>query len=236
MLRVDAIDVFYRDLQVLWNISLTVSSGEIVAIIGTNGSGKTTLLSTILGLNRPQRGSIFFNDVRIDRKRTNEIVRAGISLIPENRGLFPHMTVMDNLEMGAFPPRARGNKKETLDRIYDTFSVLEVRANQLAGSLSGGEQQMLAIGKALMSKPLLLICDEMSLGLAPIMIKHILQMLRRIREEFGASLLVVEQNVHMTLKLCDRAYIMENGRIVRHDVADLLLDDDRLRDAYFGQI
>jgi branched-chain amino acid transport system ATP-binding protein len=236
MLQVDVIDVSYGDLQVLWNISLSVSSGEIVAIIGANGSGKTTLLNTILGLNRPQRGSIFFNGMRIDRKRTNEIVRKGISLIPENRGLFPHMTVLDNLEMGAFPPRARGNRKESLDRIYNTFSVLKGRANQLAGSLSGGEQQMLAIGKALMSKPLVLISDEMSLGLAPIMVKHMLQVLRRIREEFGASLLVVEQNIRMTLKLCDRAYIMEQGRIVRHDIASLLLDDDRLRDAYFGQI
>lgn len=236
MLRVDGIDVSYGDLQVLWNISLTVSADEIVAIIGTNGSGKTTLLGTILGLNKPQRGSIFFNEMRIDRKRTNEIVRAGISLIPESRGLFPNMTVMDNLEMGALPPRGRGDKKGTLDRIYDTFSVLKVRVNQMAGSLSGGEQQMLAIGKALMSKPLLLICDEMSLGLAPIMVKHILQLLKRIREEFGASLLIVEQNVHRTLKLCDRAYIMEHGRIVRHDVADRLLDDDRLREAYFGQI
>lgn len=236
MLQVDAIDVCYGDIQVLWGVSLNVSEKEIVALIGSNGAGKSTLIRSIMGLIRPRKGTILYNDRYLNTMRTDQIVELGVCVVPEGRGLFPQMTVLENLEIGACPARARRERERTLKWVYDLFPFLEERRDQLAGSLSGGEQQMLAISKVLMSQPALLICDEMSLGLAPLLVKHILQMVKRVNEKFGVSILLVDQNVHMVLKLSDRGYVIENGHITRQEKATSLLGDEYIKNAYLGQV
>ena len=233
MLRVDGVDLSYGDLQALWDVSLTVNQGEIVALIGANGAGKSTLLRAITGMVSIQKGTLEFNGVSLSKVPTHAIVEAGIYMVPEGRGLFPGMTALENLEMGAFIRRAREQKEENLERIFGMFPILANRKYQLAGSLSGGEQQMLAIAKGLMSHPTLLLIDEMSSGLSPIMVKQMLQFVKRIRDE-GMSVLVVEQNVFSALNLADRGYVIENGRIVTQGDSATLMKDGHIKAAYLG--
>ncbi len=234
MLRVDAIDLCYGDLQALWGVSLSVEQGEIVALIGANGAGKSTLLRAIMGMHRVRKGSVEFNGLTLNKVPTHAIVEAGIYMVPEGRGLFPGMSVLENLEMGAFIPRARCEKEKTIARIYDLFPVLGKRKGQMAGSMSGGEQQMLAIAKGLMSRPTLLLIDEMSSGLSPLVVKQMLQVVKRIHDE-GVSILIVEQNIYMALNLADRGYVIENGRIVSQGESAALLKDGHIKAAYLGK-
>ena len=233
MLLVNGIDVFYDQIQALWGVSLEVKEGELVSLIGANGAGKSTIVEAIAGLLPLSSGEITFNGSRLDRYPAHKIVAQGVSLIPEERGLFPGMSVLENLEMGAFKPESRAARKETFSFVFDLFPVLEERSRQKAGTMSGGEQQMLAVGRALMSRPQLLMCDEPSLGLAPVIVKSIFKILHQINQS-GVSILLVEQNVRAALDLAQRAYIIENGRVAGHDEAGRLLDDDRVKAAYLG--
>lgn len=233
MLKVDHLNVCYGDLQVLWDICLEVEEGEIVALIGSNGAGKSTLIRTISGLVRSTGGTISWRGAPIHGKPPHRIVALGISMVPEGRRLFPKMTVLQNLEIGAFLKRARKAKDDRLRLVFDTFPVLKERKNQPAGLMSGGEQQMLAIGRALMGGNRMLLLDEMSLGLAPLVVKNIFRVIRRINQA-GITIFLVEQNVPMTLKVAARAYIMESGRIVGQGPSSQLVDSDHVRAAYLG--
>ena len=235
MLEINNIDVYYEDLQTLWNVSFTVQEGEIVALIGPNGAGTSTTLKSISGLLRPATGSISFNGVRLDKEPAHRIVPLGLSMVPEGRKLFPEMSILENLELGAFVPESRRRKDESLKLVYELFPILEKRKSQTAGTLSGGEQQMVAIGRGLMSKPKLLLLDEPSLGLAPILTKSIFEVIGQINKG-GVSILLVEQNVRVALELASRAYILENGRIVGHGEAKNLLHDEHVREAYLGTV
>jgi len=233
LLWVNNIDVFYENLQVLWDVSLEVRSGEMVAIAGANGAGKSTLLKTISGLMHPARGIINFNGQEITRLPAYEIVSLGISHAPEGRKPFPEMTVLQNLMIGSYNQKARSCRKENLEKVYEIFPLLKKRKNQLAKTLSGGEQQMLVIGRGLMSNPRILIIDEMSLGLSPIFVRELFLVLHNIKTQ-GISILLVEQNVWQTLHEADRAYIMETGRIVLSGNARDLCEEEEVRNAYFG--
>lgn len=233
LLKVSNIDTFYGSLQALWNVSLEVKPEEIVAIIGANGSGKSTLLDTISGLMHPGKGSIEFEGKEITTLEPFQIVALGISQVPEGRGIFPDLTVLDNLILGSYNRKARPKKEENLKMVYGLFPILKERNNQLAKTLSGGEQQMLVLGRGLMSDTKLMLLDEMSLGLAPIVLNDVYKALRKIRER-GITILLVEQNVRRSLEEADRAYIMEAGRVVLSgDVADLR-EEEEVRKAYFG--
>ena len=233
MLEVDRIDVFHGGLQALWGVSLEVSEGELVSLIGANGAGKSTIVESISGLNPLAAGSITFNGVSLHKEAAHRVVELGVCLIPEERGVFPGMSVFENLELGAFTPESRKLRHETFSFVYDLFPVLESRKGQKAGTLSGGEQQMLAIGRALMSKPKLLMCDEPSLGLAPIIVKNIFKVIKQINQS-GVDVLLVEQNVRAALSLAQRAYIIENGHVTGQGEAKSLLEDEKVRDAYLG--
>ena len=233
MLKVECLNVRYGDLQVLWDISLEVEEGEIVALIGSNGAGKSTLIRAISGLVESAGGTISLRGVPIHDKPPHTIVSLGISMVPEGRRLFPKMTVLQNLEIGAFLKTARKEKDERLGMVYDTFPVLKERSNQPAGLMSGGEQQMLAIGRALMGGNRMLLLDEMSLGLSPLVVRNIFRVIRRINQA-GIAIFLVEQNVPMTLKVAARAYIMESGRIVGHGPSSELMGSDHVRAAYLG--
>jgi branched-chain amino acid transport system ATP-binding protein len=233
MLTVDRLDVSYGSLQVLWEVSLEVGKGEFVALIGSNGAGKTTLLRAISGLLRPSAGTITFRGEPIDALPTHEICRRGLIQVPEGRELFPLMSVSDNLAVGAYLPEARGRKEESLARVYRLFPRLQERHRQDAGTLSGGEQQMVAIGRGLMSRPALLMLDEPTLGLAPLLVQENLRALRQLNEE-GLAILLVSQEVRQTLALADRAYVMENGHLTGGGPADAVLDDETIRAAYLG--
>ncbi|MFC1890953.1 ABC transporter ATP-binding protein [Thermodesulfobacteriota bacterium] len=233
MLQVENIDVFHGNLQALWGISLDVGDGELVSLIGANGAGKSTIVETISGLLKPEAGSISFNGIRLDKEPAHRIVELGVCLIPEGKGIFPGMSVLENLEMGAFLPKNRNERDTTFEFVYNMFSVLKERKDQAAGTLSGGEQQMLAIGRALMSKPKLLMCDEPSLGIAPIIVKSIFNVLQEINKA-GVSILLVEQNVKAALGLSKRAHIIENGRAVGCGDSKDLLNDKRVKEAYLG--
>ncbi len=234
MLEIDQIDVFYGDLQALWNVSLTVQEREIAALVGSNGAGKSTLLKAICGLLKLTRGSIRFNGLHIDKTPAHQIVQLGICLVHEGRRLFPEMSVLENLEMGAFIAKARKKKGEMTAWIYEIFPRLKDRRNQAAGTLSGGEQQMLAIGRALMSQPNLLLMDEVSLGLAPILVQHIYNVVKDINRSKQITIFLVEQNVRLALEVADRGYIIETGSIVGHDKANLLLNSDHVKESYLG--
>lgn len=234
LLQVNNIDVFYGNLQVLWDISLVINSGEIVAIAGANGAGKTTLLKTISGVLHPAQGSIEFAGKGITKMHASDIVGQGISQIPEGRQLFPEMTVAQNLFIGSYNRGARAKRDQNLTRVYELFPVLEERKKQLAKTLSGGEQQMVAIGRGLMANPRLMIIDEMSLGLSPLIVSELFQVLNEIRNR-GITILLVEQNVWQTLKKADRAYVIETGRIVLSGKANDLMDEEDVRNAYFGE-
>jgi len=234
MLEIKNIDVYYGDLQALWDVSVNIAKGEIVTLIGSNGAGKSTLLKTITGLLKPRRGSILWEEVELDKLPAYKTVEMGVAMVPEGRKIFTEMSVHENLELGAFTREARKEKNKTVEWIYEIFPILKGRARQKAGTLSGGEQQMLAIGRGLMSLPKLLIIDEMSLGLAPIIVQEIADILKKINKTKGTSLFLVEQNVQMVLALADRGYIIENGRIVREGKADALLTSESVRNAYLG--
>ena len=233
MLEVKNIDVYHGDLQALWNVSLQVEKGELVSLIGANGAGKTTIVESISGLLTPVTGSIVFNGVRIDREPTHKVVQLGICLVPEGKGIFPGLSVLENLELGAFIPESRRVRYKTFEFVYQLFPILESRRKQTAGTLSGGEQQMLAIGRALMSTPKQLMFDEPSLGLAPLIVKNIFKVIQQISES-GVSILLVEQNVRVALGIAKRAYIIENGRIGMQGEAKRLLNDEKIREAYLG--
>lgn len=233
VLEVNSIDVFYGELQALWNVSLKVNKGEKVAVLGSNGAGKTTTLRAILGILPIKNGSIKFLDKEIHNLPTHKIIELGVAIVPEGRRLFPGLTVLENLELGAYTRRAREKMKDTLEWIYQIFPILRERRNQLAGTLSGGEQQMLAIGRALMSKPKLLLMDEPTLGLAPKVALSVFDIINRINND-GVTILLVEQNVRHTLEVVDRAYILEGGRIVMEGESHRLIDNDYVKKSYLG--
>jgi branched-chain amino acid transport system ATP-binding protein len=233
MLRVEHLAVFYGDVQALWDVSFEVNEGEIVTLLGANGAGKTTTLHTVSGLLQPRQGSITFQGQALHHETPQRIVEAGLIHIAESRELFPYMTVLENLELGAFPKRARRLRQQSLAYVMDLFPRLRERQHQLAGTLSGGEQQMLAIGRGLMARPRLLMLDEPSLGLAPLLVTELFACIRRIHAEH-VTILLVEQNVHQALDLADRAYVLENGRTVRTGTAAELLADDTIQEAYLG--
>ncbi len=233
LLKVSHIDAFHGTFQALWDVSLSVKSGEIVAIIGANGSGKSTLLDTISGLLHPAKGSIEFEGKDISALKPFRIVDFGISQVPEERRVFPDMSVLDNLIIGSYNRKARSESAQNLQRVYRLFPVLKARSTQLAKTLSGGEQQMLALGRGLMSNPKLILLDEMSLGLAPIIINELYRALSEIRER-GITILFVEQNARRSLTEADRAYIMETGRVVLSGNAIELQEEEKVKKAYFG--
>ncbi|MCD6363182.1 MAG: ABC transporter ATP-binding protein [Synergistetes bacterium] len=234
LLDVRGINVFYGAVQVIYDVSFTVSEGEIVAIVGANGAGKTTTLNTIAGLLKVKQGEIYFNNCRIDGMSPQDIVKLGISLVPEGRELFPEMTVLENLELGAlFIPHAKAKMKKTLEWIWDLFPILAERKRQLAGTLSGGEQQMLAIARGMMSMPKLLMLDEPSLGLAPKIVQNIFKAISDINKK-GIAVLLVEQNVRHSLLISDRAYVLETGRVVLEGTSQEVLDNEHVKRAYLG--
>ena len=233
MLKVEEINAYYGDLQVLWGISMKVNEGELVALVGPNGAGKTTTLRVITGLLKPASGSIHFHGHHLGKESAHKIVELGISQVPEGGRIFAGMSVLENLELGAFLPKARVKKDESLKWVYSIFPRLEERMEQRAGTLSGGERQMLAIGRALMSKPKLLLLDEPSFGLAPILVEHIFEMITEINKQ-GVTVLLVEQNIRAALELADRAYVIENGRVVGQGVHEDLLSFESVRSAYLG--
>jgi branched-chain amino acid transport system ATP-binding protein len=233
MLELQNITAGYGQFTALWDVSMRVAGGEAVAVVGPNGAGKTTLLRVISGLIAPRGGEFAFEGVALRGRPAHEIVAHGIAHVPEGRRIFPGLTVADNLKMGAFLPRARREFADSLGRVYALFPVLAERRTQRAGSLSGGEQQMLAIGRALMSRPKLILLDEPSMGLAPVMALRLFDLIRRVRQE-GYTILVVEQNVRQVLKLVDRAYLLEVGRIKMEGRADALSEQDFVRKAYVG--
>ncbi len=227
------LETYYGELQALHGVSLEVREGEIVSVIGSNGAGKTTTLMTVSGVLRPRRGAIEFEGRRIDNLKPAEIVEIGLGHVPEGRQLFPSMTVEENLLMGACTRRARENREATLEQVYALFPRLRERRPQLAGTLSGGEQQMVAIGRGLMSRPRLLMLDEPSLGLSPLLVSAIFDILREINRG-GATILLVEQNVYRALKLSHRGYVLENGHVVAEGRSQELLRDAMVRTAYLG--
>ena len=233
MLELHQVTAGYGAFTALWDVSLRVAQGEAVAVVGPNGAGKTTLLRAISGLIAPRAGRIAFEGAELAGRPAYEVVAHGIAHVPEGRRLFPQLTVAENLKMGAFLPSARAHFRESLERVYALFPVLAERPNQRAGSLSGGEQQMLAVGRALMSRPKLILFDEPSMGLAPVMVLRLFDLIRRVREE-GYTILVVEQNVRQVLKLVDRAYLLEVGRIKIEGRAADLAEQDFVRQAYVG--
>jgi branched-chain amino acid transport system ATP-binding protein len=223
----------YGAFTALWDVSLSIAAGEAVAVVGPNGAGKTTLLRVISGLLPPRSGELELEGARLTGRPAHEIVGQGIAHVPEGRRIFPALTVADNLRMGAFLPAARRRFAESMTRVYELFPVLAERSGQRAGSLSGGEQQMLAIGRALMSRPKLILLDEPSMGLAPVLVLRLFDLIRRVREE-GYTILVVEQNVRQVLKIVDRAYLLEVGRIRMEGRAAELSEDAFVRKAYVG--
>jgi len=233
MLKLTDIDTYYGDLQALWGISLEVKEGEMVSLIGPNGAGKTTSLLSITGLLRPSNGSILFDGHDLLKVPPYKVVDLGISMVMEGGRVFAGMTVMENLELGAYGTRARKQRAETVEHVFEIFPRLKERLTQRAGTLSGGERQMLAIGRAMMSKPKLLMLDEPSFGLAPILVDAIFEMVKSINKQ-GVTILLVEQNVRAALELADRAYVIENGRIVGEGSGEALLSFESVRSAYLG--
>ena len=233
MLRTETLNVFYGEIQALIEVSMEVREREFLGLIGSNGAGKTTLLKTISGLLRPREGRVFFEGEPIEREPTDRICMRGIIQVPEGRKLFPRMTARENLEMGAYLPGAKAKAAETLRKVLHFFPVLEERKRQLAGTLSGGEQQMLAIGRALMAGPMLLMLDEPTLGLSPKIASEIYAILRELHKE-GISLLLVSQDVLQALKVVNRAYVLENGRIVMEGPGDELLGNPKVKETYLG--
>jgi len=233
MLAIEGLNAGYGRVQVLWDLSMKVEEGEFVALVGANGAGKTTLLKTISGVMKPYSGTVTFLDKRIDTAHANDIVNMGLSHIPESRKLFTDMSIKENLEMGAYPKRTWKERGETMKWVFGLFPRLEERAGQLARTLSGGEQQMLAMGRGLMSRPKLVLVDEPSNGLAPKVVTEVFEILDSLHKE-GITILLVEQNVRQTLAVADRAYVLENGRIALEGACSILQQSDHVRQAYLG--
>ena len=234
MLELDGIHTYYGNIEALKGVSLTIYKGEIVTLIGANGAGKTTTLMTICGITPPRKGRVLFHGEPIHTLAANQIVNLGISQVPEGRRIFPHLSVMENLDMGSFLRADRDQIKADLAYIFDIFPVLAQRRNQSGGTLSGGEQQMLAISRALMARPRLLLLDEPSLGLAPMLVKQIFDIIAKINAEQETTILLVEQNANLALKAADRGYVLENGRITISGKTPDLLSDPTVRQAYLG--
>jgi len=233
MLKLSNINSYYGEVQVLKDVSMEVKKGEIVTLIGANAAGKSTMISCISRTVTSFDGEIEFDGARIDRLRPDQVVDHGLIQVPEGRLLFPKLTVRENLELGAYSKRSRSNRKQRLEYVYSLLPKMKERANQMAGSLSGGEAQMCAIGRGLMADPKLLMFDEPSLGLAPIVVLEIMELIKNIRKE-GMTVLLVEQNVRQSLKLSDRAYVIENGRIIMEGKGKDLLNSDEVKKAYLG--
>ncbi len=233
MLEANDIKVNYGDMEAVKQASISVDHNKIVAIVGSNGAGKTTLIRAVSGLINITNGNIVFNDKRIDKLKPHDIVALGLIQIPEGRLLFPEMTVLENLEMGAYTARARKKAKATIGEVTELFPILRERTNQLAGTLSGGEQQMVAIGRGLMAQPRLLMLDEPSLGLAPLIVQEIFQIIETISQR-GCSIMLVEQNAMHALSISDYAYVLENGTMAMQGPSEQLKDDERVREAYLG--
>ncbi|MEY9970823.1 branched-chain amino acid transport system ATP-binding protein [Lysinibacillus sp. RC46] len=235
MLKVENLNAGYGNLNILRNLSFEINQGEIVSILGTNGAGKTTTLRAISGLIPVKSGVIHFDDQILNKKSAEFIVKAGLVQVPEDRKLFSDMTVLENLEMGAYTRKARTNLKKNLEYCYELFPILEERTTQIAGTMSGGQQQMLAIGRALMAEPKLLILDEPSIGLSPLLTKQVFDIISEIKKN-GVTILLVEQNVNQALQLANRGYVIENGEVVMSGTAQELLNDEMLKATYLGVI
>jgi len=233
VLEIKNIDVCYGDVQVVWDVSFDVKKGEVVALIGANGAGKSTNLKTISGILRPKKGDIIFEGNQINKVEPFMLNEMGISHVPEARRLFVEMTVDENLDMGSLKGGARRDREKSREMVFDLFPRLKERRKQLTGTLSGGEQQMVAVARGLMSKPRLLMFDEPSLGLAPILVREIFNVIKRIREE-GVTVLIVEQNVQQTLSIADRAYVLENGKITLNGTGPELIVNEHVKTAYLG--
>lgn len=233
MLEIRGIDVYYGDVRVIWDVSFEVRKGEVVAMIGANGAGKSTTLKTVSGILRPRKGEILFEGAPIHTVEPYRLVEMGLAHCPEARRLFAEMTVEENLDMGSLKGEAKKERSKTKDMVFELFPRLKERRRQLAGTLSGGEQQMVAIGRGLMSRPKLIMFDEPSLGLAPILVREIFNVIKRIREE-GTTVLIVEQNVKQTLAIADRAYVLETGRIALQGTGQSMLNDEHVKKAYLG--
>jgi branched-chain amino acid transport system ATP-binding protein len=233
MLHVQSISASYGDLPALWDVSLNVARGEIVALIGPNGAGKTTLLRTIVGLHRPTTGGVTLDGAALHTIPAHQVIERGITLVPEGRRLFGGMTVLENLQVGAHSSRARAQQPQSLKRVFEIFPMLAERQHSLCSTLSGGQQQMVAVGRALMGAPRLLLLDEPSLGLAPLIVQNIFEVVEQVNRE-GVTVLLVEQNARAALELAHRAYILEQGRIVGENTGEGMLNDDNVRQAYLG--
>ena len=233
MLRIEELSVRYGDVQVLHSVALEVRGKEIVTIVGGNGAGKSTLLKAIAGILRLSAGAIWFDEERIDHLSSHRIVDRGLVRIPEGRKVFPTMSVLENLELGSYLPKAKARRAESIEKVYSLFPILRERSRQTGGTLSGGEQQMLAIGRGLMSLPRLLMLDEPSLGLAPILVREIFRTVREINQQ-EMTVLLVEQNVFNALDMANRGYVLENGRIVLQGESRVLLNDEYIKEAYLG--
>ncbi len=235
ILEVEDVHTYYGSIQALKGVSLDVGEREIVTLIGANGAGKSTTLRSINGLNHPRRGRIRFEGREITDEAPHDVVKMGISQSPEGRKLFPRMSVLENLEMGAFQRSDRPGVREDLDRVYTLFPRLAERKSQKAGTLSGGEQQMLAMGRALMADPRVMLMDEPSMGLEPILVEQVFDTIKEIKEA-GTTIFLVEQNANMALEVADRAYVIQTGNIVLSDTAKKLLDDPKMKEAYLGEV
>lgn len=233
MLKVKNLNASYKDLQVLWDVSFEVNKGELVVLLGANGAGKTTILNTISGIITNKTGVIEFLGTDITNLQGFKVAAQGIIHVPEGRRLFPEMTVRENLEMGSLLPEAKSKRKETMKRVFDLFPILLDKQHQAAGDLSGGQQQMVAMGRGLMALPNLLILDEPSLGLSPVLVSQIFEIVKEISAQ-GVTVLLVEQNVAKTLSMCDRAYVLENGRVIMEGMGKELLNNDHVKEAYLG--
>jgi len=234
MLELKNVETFYGSIQALKSVSMEIAEGEIVTLIGANGAGKSTTLMSICGLVPPRKGEIYFQGEPIHGMAPNAIVSLGISQVPEGRRIFPHLTVIENLDMGSFLRNDKAEVKHDMDYIFELFPILAERRHQPGGTLSGGEQQMLAISRALMARPRLLLLDEPSLGLAPLVVKRIFDIIQKINSENRTTVFLVEQNANLALKTAHRGYVMENGRIIMADVAENLLANEDVRKAYLG--
>lgn len=233
MLRAEHVNAGYGDIQVLWDVSFEVKANEFVVLVGANGAGKSTIMRAISSMIHVSSGEVWFEDKRLDTIPPYKIIAQGIAHVPEARQLFPEMTVLENLELGSLLPEAKARRKDTLDWVFDLFPRLRERQKQLAGTMSGGEQQMCAIARGLMSRPKMMLFDEPSLGLSPLLTQEIFRLAQRIHDE-GMTILMVEQNVKQTLALCDRAYVLENGRIVLEGKGTDLLANEKVREAFLG--
>jgi branched-chain amino acid transport system ATP-binding protein len=232
LLELEGIDTYYGPIHILQSLNLRVDDGELVCLLGGNASGKSTTLKTILGIVSPRNGAVRFAGEDVTRRTTSYRIARGIAIVPENRRLFAPMTVLENLQMGAY--LRKGGTKEDFDRVYSLFPLLHERRTQLAGTLSGGEQQMVAMGRALMSRPKLMLMDEPSMGLAPILVERSFEIIREVHQS-GVAILVVEQNANVSLSIADRGYVLSTGRVVLTDAASALLGHDELRKAYLGR-